>query len=122
MPPASASIGNVRTPPGRCCVTRAKKSSNARPKKKLKPRSRATLVGDGAVSMTERQALVAANGRRRTDGHETIVAGPAIANSGDERGLSLERDAPQPQRVGDDADRRQRHGGGAECRRQQQAE
>ena len=80
MPPASASIGKVRMPPGGFCVTCAKKSSNARPKKKLKPRSKATLVGDGAVSMKERQASVAANGRRGTDGHETIVATPANAN------------------------------------------
>src|ERR1700692_3987658 len=106
MPPASASIGNVRMPPGHLCVAPAKKSSKARPRKKLKPRSMATLVGDGAVSMKERQASVAANGRRGTDGRETIVARPAIANSGDERGVSLQRDAAQPQRVGDDADRR----------------
>src|SRR5277367_4341354 len=81
MPPASASIGNVRMPPGRLSVTWAKKSSNASPRKKLKPRSKATLVGDGAVSMNERQASVAANSRRGTDEFETIVAIPAIANS-----------------------------------------
>src|SRR5580704_18157910 len=80
MPPASASIGKVRMPPGGFCVTCAKKSSKARPKKKLKPRSKATLVGDGAVSMAERLASVAANGRRGTDGHETIVARPVFAN------------------------------------------
>src|ERR1700733_2237406 len=80
MPPASASIGNVRMPPGRLSVTWAKKSSKASPRKKLKPRSKATLVGDGAVSMEERLASVAANGRRGTDGHETIMARPAFAN------------------------------------------
>jgi hypothetical protein len=42
-------------PPGRLCVTGAKKSSNVSPRKKLKPRSRATLVGDGAVSMERSQ-------------------------------------------------------------------
>src|ERR1700681_1267491 len=86
MPPASASIGNVRMPPGHLCVAPAKKSSKARPKKKLKPRSRATLVGDGAVSMEERQASVAAKGRRGTDDRETIVARSAIAKCGDLRG------------------------------------
>src|ERR1700730_1886038 len=86
MPPASASIGKVRMPPGGFCVACAKKSSNARPKKKLKPRSRATLVGDGAVSMEQSQASVATKGRRGTDDHETIEARPAIANSGDQRG------------------------------------
>src|SRR6202035_1972803 len=120
MPPASASIGNVRMPPGGFCVTCAKKSSNASPRKKLNPKSKATLVGDGAVSMKERQASVAAKGRRGTDGRETIVAQPANAKCGDLRGeWSLQRGASQPQRVGDDADRRQRHGGGAESGRQQ---
>src|ERR1700749_618634 len=106
MPPASASIGKVRMPPGGFCVTCAKKSSNARPKKKLSPRSKATLVGDGAVSMKERQASLAAKGRRGTDGRETIVALPAIAKREICAAACLQRDAPQPQRVGDDADRR----------------
>src|SRR5580693_5999081 len=86
MPPASASIGKVRMPPGGFCVTCAKKSSNASPRKKLNPKSKATLVGDGAVSMKGRQASVAAKGRRGTDGRETIVALPAIAKRGDLRG------------------------------------
>src|SRR5580704_3633108 len=89
MPPASASIGNVRMPPGHLCVAPAKKSSKASPRKKLNPRSKATLVGDGAVSMKERQASVAAKDRRGTDGCETIVAPPAIAKCGDLRGSEL---------------------------------
>src|SRR5580700_9183843 len=88
MPPASASIGKVRMPPGGFCVACAKKSSNASPRKKLKPRSRATLVGDGAVSMVQNQVAVAADGRRGSDG-QTIVTGPANANSGDERRIEL---------------------------------
>src|ERR1700733_1986552 len=83
MPPASASIGNVRMPPGRLCVTGAKKSSNVRPKKKLKPSSRATLVGDGAVSMSraKRRSRRKVAEERMID-LETIVACPAIANRG----------------------------------------
>jgi hypothetical protein len=37
---ARASIGKVRMPPGRLVSVRAKKSSNAKPRKKLNPRSR----------------------------------------------------------------------------------
>jgi hypothetical protein len=38
-------------PPGRCVSVRAKKSSNAKPRKKLSPRRRATLTGAGVVFM-----------------------------------------------------------------------
>jgi hypothetical protein len=49
--PAAASKGKVRMPPGRLVSVRAKKSSNARPRNRLKPRSRATLVTEGAEIM-----------------------------------------------------------------------
>jgi hypothetical protein len=49
MPPASASIGNVRIPPGRFFAAWAKKSSNARPRKKLSPKSRPKFAAEGAA-------------------------------------------------------------------------
>jgi hypothetical protein len=39
-------------PPGRRWVDRAKKSSKARPRKKLNPSSNAMLTGDGAVGIS----------------------------------------------------------------------
>src|SRR5580658_9588321 len=53
-PPAKASIGKVRMPPGRFGSSVARKSSKARPKNKLKPRSRATPVREGGEMDTER--------------------------------------------------------------------
>ena len=47
----SASMGKVRMPPGRLVSVRAKKSSKARPRNRLKPRSRAMLVTEGAEIM-----------------------------------------------------------------------
>src|SRR5580704_10376671 len=51
MPPARASIGKVRMPPGRRSSVCAKKSSKASPRKKLRPRRSAMLAGDGVVIM-----------------------------------------------------------------------
>src|SRR5581483_4529345 len=51
MPPPSASIGKVRIPPGRRPSLRAKKSSKASPRKKLRPRRSATWAGEGVVIM-----------------------------------------------------------------------
>src|SRR5271165_4367340 len=49
MPPASASNGNVRIPPGRLTGTSAKKSSKARPRKKLNPRRKPKLMAEGLL-------------------------------------------------------------------------
>src|ERR1700683_3297061 len=52
VPPPSANRGKVRIPPGRLVVPRLKKSSNAKPRKKLSPRSSAALSNEGAWSIS----------------------------------------------------------------------
>src|ERR1700687_4744496 len=58
MPPAKANKGNVRTPPGRLVSAWPKKSSNAKPRKKLNPRRRPKLSNDGTTLMVCARARI----------------------------------------------------------------